>query len=68
MAEKKERTIFGVPIEKAREVLEYYKARHRMPTQDYIDGFEDGVKYTMELYESNIQKIAERWVTPNDRS
>ena len=42
---KNEQTIWGLPIDEARRVIEVYKYTHKMPSKDYQEGFEDGVKY-----------------------
>lgn len=40
-----ELTLWEVPIEEAERVIEVYKYTHKMPSKDYQEGFEDGVKY-----------------------
>lgn len=59
MNENKNRTFYGVPLEEARKIIEIYRETHRMPTKDYIEGFEDGCKYTKKIYDESFA----RWFT-----
>lgn len=54
MSEDKKRTFYGVPLEEARKIIMIYQETHRMPTKDYIEGFEEGCKYTKELYDESL--------------
>lgn len=47
-----EQTLWGLPIDEARRVIEVYKHTHKMPSKDYQEGFEDGVKYMNEHIKS----------------
>lgn len=46
--------IWGVPVEEAAEVVEAYKYKHDIPSEGYVDGFQDGIEYTKTLYEDAI--------------
>lgn len=47
-------TLWGIPIDEARRVIEVYKYTHNLPSKDYQEGFEDGVKYMNEYINSII--------------
>ena len=53
---KNEQTIWGLPIDEARRVIEVYKYTHKMPSKDYQEGFEDGVKYMNEHIHSIMEE------------
>lgn len=61
---KNEQTLWGVPIDEARRVIEVYKCTHKMPSKDYQEGFEDGVKYMCEginkCYDEIVQNYMEK--------
>ena len=46
--------VWGIPIDEARRVIEVYKYTHKIPSKDYQEGFEDGVKYMRELQNSIV--------------
>ena len=46
--------VWGVPIDEAQRVIEAYKYTHKVPSKDYQEGFEDGVKYMRELQNSIV--------------
>ena len=45
----------GLPMEEAIKVLEYYKYLNTVPSNDYIKGFEDGLKAAYEECNKQIQ-------------
>ena len=49
-------TLWGLPIDEAWQVIEVYKYTHKMPSKDYQEGFEDGVKYMKEHINSIMAK------------
>jgi len=56
-----EQTLWGVPINEARLVIEVYKYTQHMPTRDYQDGFEAGIKYMLEQQKSFIADAFTLW-------
>lgn len=48
--------VWGIPIEEARRVIEVYKYTHQVPSKDYQEGFEDGVKYMTEHITAVIEE------------
>lgn len=58
---KNEQTLWGVPIEEARRIIEVYKYTHHIPSRDYQEGFEDGVKYMIKQQNSFIADAFTLW-------
>lgn len=46
--------IWEVPVEEAARVVEAYKYKHDIPSEGYVNGFQDGIEYTKTLYENAI--------------
>lgn len=54
---KNKQTLWGLPIDEARRVIEVYKYTHFTPSQDYQEGFKDGVKYMCERIDKCYDKV-----------
>lgn len=50
------KTIFGVPIEEARKVLEIYRETGVAPSKDYAEGFEAGIDAAHEIIVEELNK------------
>lgn len=66
-----EQTLWGLPIDEARKVIEVYKYAHKMPSKDYQEGFEDGIKYMNEHINSIMTEqfkslMVTEWEKEND--
>lgn len=61
---KNEQTLWGLPIDEIRRVIEVYKYTHKLPSKDYQEGFEDGVKYMNEhIYSIMTEQFKSLMVT-----
>lgn len=47
--------VCGLPIDEVVKVLTFYKTTKVMPTKDYVDGFEAGVKAAYEECNKQLQ-------------
>ena len=50
-------TLFGLPVEDVKRVVEIYKYKGIVPTTDYVEGFEDGVNYMKAHYEKVMDEL-----------
>ena len=63
---KNKQTLWGVPIDEAQKVIEVYKYTHKMPSQDYQEGFEAGVKYMRDYMDMIIAEELKNMLEVSD--